>query len=181
MGFWRRIAGYLGFPKDEAHEARDGDNNEQEVEEGQEPTGFDTAHLNRKGFSVTVQVPVDKASPGPVLLPCNPGEGGLQGFRWYARRLKIDEDGDVADEFFDEVLQETKTSSGTEDHHSPIPRFEVNNSVTPAKVRRQALSTDGKIKQLVEYQGRPKWVLGLCSNLLRPLWSFTFAGSIFVP
>ncbi|KAK2994282.1 hypothetical protein RJ640_022935 [Escallonia rubra] len=24
-------------------------------------------------------------------------------------------------------------------------------------------------------------VLGLCSNLLRPLWSFTFAGSIFVP
>lgn len=28
----------------------------------------------------------------------------LQGLRWYAKRLQVDEDGDVADEFLDEVL-----------------------------------------------------------------------------
>ena len=34
-----------------------------------------------------------------------------QGFRWYTRRLRIDEDGDVADEFLDEIIPEGSISN----------------------------------------------------------------------
>lgn len=71
-----------------------------------------------------------------------------QGLRWYARRLRIDEDGDVADEFLDEV----------EEHDRPFPRFEVKYSTKPAKVKNLALLPNGKIQHLVEYQGRLEWM-----------------------
>ncbi|KAB5512596.1 hypothetical protein DKX38_029624 [Salix brachista] len=44
----------------------------------------------------------------------------IWGLRWYAKRLRIDEDGDVANEFFDEVLPDT--SSSIDEHHKPLPR-----------------------------------------------------------
>uniref|UniRef100_A0A5B7ATP9 Uncharacterized protein n=1 Tax=Davidia involucrata TaxID=16924 RepID=A0A5B7ATP9_DAVIN len=149
MKFLRRIAGFLGFAKDEAHEVKDEDEDNPDVNRVE-------THLPRKGFSVPVQVPVERAQVGPVVIPCSVGEGGVQGLRWYARRLRIDEDGDVADEFLNEILAETLSS--TEDHHRPLPRFEVKYSTRPAKVRNQALSLDGKIQQGVEYQGRLQWV-----------------------
>uniref|UniRef100_A0A5B7AVT1 Uncharacterized protein n=1 Tax=Davidia involucrata TaxID=16924 RepID=A0A5B7AVT1_DAVIN len=149
MKFLRRIAGFLGFAKDEAHEVKDEDEDNPDVNRVE-------THLPRKGFSVPVQVPVERAQVGPVVIPCSVGEGGVQGLRWYARRLKIDEDGDVADEFLDEVLPETLSNVG--DHNRPLPRFEVKYSTRSAKVRNQALSLDGKIQQCVEYQGRLQWV-----------------------
>uniref|UniRef100_A0A5B7AU22 Uncharacterized protein n=1 Tax=Davidia involucrata TaxID=16924 RepID=A0A5B7AU22_DAVIN len=152
MRFLRRIAGFLGFVKDEAHEVKDED---EEDEENADVNRVET-HLPRKGFSVPVQVAVERAQVGPVVIPCSVGEGGVQGLRWYARRLKIDEDGDVADEFLDEVLPETLSNVG--DHNRPLPRFEVKYSTRSAKVRNQALSLDGKIQQCVEYQGRLQWV-----------------------
>lgn len=76
--------------------------------------------------------------------------------QWYTRRLRIDEDGDVADEFLVEVLPDTSTSA--EEHNSPLPRFEVNYSTKPAKVRDQALMPNGKIQHQVEYQGRLEWL-----------------------
>lgn len=79
-----------------------------------------------------------------------------QGLRWYARRLRIDEDGDVADEFLDEVPADTFPN--TENHNKKLPRFEVKYSTKPAKVKSQVLLPDGKIQQQVEYQGRLEWV-----------------------
>lgn len=82
----------------------------------------------------------------------------FQGFKWYARRLKIDEEGDVADEFLDEVLPEVKTVSMTEDNrHRSLPTFEVKYNTLPAKVRSQVLS-QGRIQHSVEHQGRLLWV-----------------------
>ncbi|KAA8525898.1 hypothetical protein F0562_008002 [Nyssa sinensis] len=149
MRFLRRIAGFLGFAKDENHEVKDEDEDNADVNPVE-------THLPRKGFSVPVQVAVERAQVGPVVIPCGVGEGGVQGLRWYAKRLRIDEDGDVADEFLDEVLPETLLK--TEDHHRQLPRFEVKYSTRPAKVRNQALSGDGKIQQSVEYQGKLQWV-----------------------
>lgn len=73
-------------------------------------------------------------------------------------RLRIDEEGDVADEFLDEVLPEVKTLSMTEGNKQrSLPTFEVKYSSLPAKVRRQVL-TQGRIQHSVEYQGRLLWV-----------------------
>lgn len=80
----------------------------------------------------------------------------VQGFRWYAKRLRIDEDGDVADEFLDEVPPENCTT--VEEHHWPLPRFQVNHSTRPAKVSNQARCLNGKIQFGVELQGRLEWV-----------------------
>lgn len=148
MRFLRRIAGFLGFSKDDSHEVKDDETNDvDDVDFNRGET-----HLPRKGFSVPVQVAVDRAQVGPIIVPCTVGDGGVQGLRWYAQRLRIDEDGDVADEFIDEVLPET--TSTVEVHQRPVPRFELKYSTKPAKVRNQALSRDGKIQQFVEYQGR---------------------------
>lgn len=73
--------------------------------------------------------------------------------KWYAKRLRVDEDGDVADEFLDEVLPQ---SSGPDDHR-PVPKFEVKYTARPAKVRDQQV-TAGNIFQSVEYKGRLQWV-----------------------
>ncbi|KAI7993664.1 hypothetical protein LOK49_LG11G02175 [Camellia lanceoleosa] len=153
MGLLRRLAGFLGFPKDDGHEVKD------EVEDDLGPDSHRVeSHLHRKGFSVPVQVPVERPQLGPVLVPCFVGDGGVQGLKWYARRLKIDEEGDVADEFLDEILPEPTSSSDMEDQHRPFPRFEVKSVARPAKVRKQALAPDGKIQQGVEYQGKLQWV-----------------------
>lgn len=153
MKFLRKIAGIFGLSKDEAHELKDEQVNDDPrvvLDENQ------TRHLPRKGFSV--QVSVDRAQPGPVLLPTNARDGGVQGFKWYARRLRIDEEGDVADEFLDEVLPEVKTVSVTEDNkHRSLPTFKVKCSTLPAKVRSQVL-TQGRIQHSVEHQGRLLWV-----------------------
>ncbi|KAL6979848.1 hypothetical protein U1Q18_021505 [Sarracenia purpurea var. burkii] len=154
MGFLKRVAGFLGFVKDEGHEVRD---------EGEDDVGAGAStvetHLPRKGFRVPVQVAVDRPQPGPVLIPCSVGDGGVQGLKWYARRLKIDEDGDVADEFLDEISP--AISSPMEDDHlqrQPFPKFKAKYSAQPARVRNQALASDGKVLQRVEYQGRLQWV-----------------------
>ncbi|KAF5960121.1 hypothetical protein HYC85_001330 [Camellia sinensis] len=73
MGLLRRLAGFLGFPKDDGHEVKD------EVEDDLGPDSHRVeSHLHRKGFSVPVQVPVERPQLGPVLVPCIVGDGGVQ-------------------------------------------------------------------------------------------------------
>ncbi|KAJ8560293.1 hypothetical protein K7X08_004351 [Anisodus acutangulus] len=145
MGIFRRLAGFLGFSKDEVTDVQDDDH-----------TASQNNNVPRKGFSLPVQVAVSRDLPGPILIPCNTGSGGVQGLKWYAKRLRIDEDGDVADEFLNEILSDTTPS--TEENHKKIPRFELKYTTKPAKVTSQALSAAGKIKYRVEYQGRLEWI-----------------------
>ncbi|KAE8693151.1 Detected protein of confused Function [Hibiscus syriacus] len=159
MRFFRRIAGLFGFARDDAHEVNDQENDHQSDNKtpGNRPV-FQETGLPRRGFSVPVQVAVDRSQPGPVLLPSTSGDGGVQGLKWYAKCLRIDEDGDVADEFLDEVLQETSGAASEENEQKPYPKFEVKYSTRRAKVKTQVMSHDGKVQQCVEYQGRLKWV-----------------------
>lgn len=146
MGIFRRLAGFLGFSKDEGQEVRD-------VED---ENVVPHHNVPRKGFSVPVQVPISRDLPGPILVPCNRGAGGVQGLRWHAKRLRIDEDGDVADEFLNEIPPDTPSS--TEENNRKLPRFELKCTTKPAKVTSQALSAAGNIKYRVEYQGRLEWI-----------------------
>ncbi|KDP29012.1 hypothetical protein JCGZ_19501 [Jatropha curcas] len=161
MRFFKRIAGLLGFVRDEGgHEVKDQQQEDNDEDHRNPHNHHHHQHhetgLPRKGFSVPVQVSVDRPQLGPLIVPSSSGDGGVQGLRWHARRLKIDEDGDVADEFLEEVLPHT--SSTVDDHHKPLPRFQVKLSARPAKIKNQVISHGGKIQQCVEYQGRFQWV-----------------------
>jgi len=142
MGFFKRIAGYLGFGNHE-HDSKD------EARDGQPRTT-----QPRKGFSVPAQVVVDRPHLAPVLTPSTSGDGGIQGLDWYVKRLKMDEDGDLADEFLDEVSSE-KPEGHAVDHHKTQARFKPNNATKSVRVKKQIL-LDGKIiPQIVEsHQGR---------------------------
>ncbi|XP_022737034.1 uncharacterized protein LOC111289933 [Durio zibethinus] len=157
MRFFRRIAGLLGFARDDGHEVKhqenehqNNNNNKNNPPPNYRPISHETG-LPQRGA-------VDRPQPGHVLLPCAYGDGGVQGLKWYAKRLRIDEDGDVADEFLDEVLPKTSGAASAENEQKPFPKFEVQYSTRPAKVKNQAISHDGKIQQHAEYQGRLQWV-----------------------
>ncbi|KAK8622038.1 hypothetical protein V6N13_097665 [Hibiscus sabdariffa] len=144
MRFFRRLAGLLGLKDQE----NDPHNNNKTPHNR---TVLQETGLPRRGFSVSVQVAAARPQPGPVLLPCNSCDGGIQGLKWYARRLKMDEDGDVADEFLDEVLPETLGSADVENEQKPLPKFQVKYSTSPANAKTLLMSHDGKIQQCVEF------------------------------
>ncbi|XP_065877695.1 uncharacterized protein [Euphorbia lathyris] len=163
MRFFRKIAGIFGLVKDDGgHEVKD----QQEEEDDDHPinsnqprfsSNYQETRLPRKGFGVPVQVAVDRPQLGPILLPSSSGDGGVQGLRWHAKRLKIDEDGDVAEEFLEEVIPETSSPS-VDEQHKRYPTFQSKDNIRPAKIKNQVISHDGKIQQSVEYKGRLQWV-----------------------
>eukprot|EP00271_Cylindrocystis_brebissonii_P005111 TRINITY_DN17055_c0_g1_i1.p1 TRINITY_DN17055_c0_g1~~TRINITY_DN17055_c0_g1_i1.p1 ORF type:complete len:173 (+),score=27.56 TRINITY_DN17055_c0_g1_i1:215-733(+) len=62
------------------------------------------------GFKVQRAVRSEQPRHVPVVRETESGDGGIQGLSWYSERLKMDEDDDVADEFYNEVV--TKTPDG---------------------------------------------------------------------
>ncbi|GER34456.1 RNAse E/G-like [Striga asiatica] len=162
MGLFKRLAGLLGFARDEEQLQHDDAASDATIPSSSTPgtappAAFASAqHLPRRGFSVPVQVPVERAPPPPLLVFCPAGDGGIQGLRWYARRLRMDEDGDIADEFLDEVPPDMSTDM--EEHDKQLPRFEVKYRTRPAKVKNLDLLPNGRILHLVEYQGKLEWV-----------------------
>ncbi|CAI0418532.1 unnamed protein product [Linum tenue] len=166
MRFFRRIAGILGFVRDEGGEhEEEQEKGDHEAEQQYVPPHQSRDHhrpdyretgIPRKGFSVPVKVAVERQQPGPILIPCKAGDGGVQGLRWYAKRLKIDEDGDVADEFLDETTSQFPPTASFSFGNEPssFPKFEAKSNVRHAKVRRQVMSPDGKFQHSIEHQGR---------------------------
>lgn len=76
MRFFKKIAGFLGFAKDEEHDARDVA--EADAVDDADLDAVETHNLPRKGFSVAVKVPVERPQLGPVLVPCAVDDGGVQ-------------------------------------------------------------------------------------------------------
>ncbi|KAJ0964349.1 hypothetical protein J5N97_029471 [Dioscorea zingiberensis] len=152
MGFFKRMAGILGFVREGLHGGAD-DEEEGAAEDGGRKAK-DVPRRGMKGFGDTVSVDGDRPSLGPVLIPCNLGEGGVQGLRWYARQFLIDEDGDAADEFLNEISLPENQITQTQ----TAAKFEINFSTKPAAIRKQTISTDGNIHQIMMYQGRTEWV-----------------------
>ncbi|CAN8245852.1 unnamed protein product [Cochlearia groenlandica] len=156
MGFLKKLTGILGFGhNDTGHghshghghgavrddEDGDGDNNtgkvsgdgdkRREDNNQNQQQRFRETGLPRKGFGVPVQVAVERSNPGPILQPCAARDGGVQGLHWYSMRLKIDEDGDVADEFLEDQT---------------LPR---RCKTKAAKVRGLVICPDGKLQPLM--------------------------------
>ncbi|KAF8685887.1 hypothetical protein HU200_043801 [Digitaria exilis] len=158
-GFLRRVAGIFGAPRDDADHS-DSSSSSSAAAAAEFPldraAAAAAAHGARRGFSVQLPVPVERQGPGPVLVPCPQGDGGVQGFRWYAKRLRIDEDGDVADEFLQEVIPESSINNDA----SPVGRFQVKYNTKPAvtALRKQIVAVDGDIRHSLEHQGQLRWV-----------------------
>lgn len=155
MGLFRKVFGFLGFSKDDEnnhdHDSNDNNNSDDRhaaAGAGQHrPTNFRVKETGqpRRGFSVKAQVVNDRPQQqqlGPVLAPSTSSDGGVQGLGWYAKHLRIDEDGDVANKFFVDVSSEKPA------------RFTLNNDTRPVKVKKQVLSPEGKVLQCVEHRGR---------------------------
>lgn len=81
MGFFKRVVGFLGFSNHEVNKDSGDENNNNNLNNSteEEMHHYIDPNLPRKGFSVSVQVPVDKAHQiGPILVPCPDGDGGVQ-------------------------------------------------------------------------------------------------------
>nr|GEU94098.1 hypothetical protein [Tanacetum cinerariifolium] len=154
MRFLKRFfAGLLGSSHHEQQVNENNNNDNLNSVEEEELDRNEYNNIERKGFSVKRQVPVDKAHQiGPVLVPCPARDGGVQGLEWYTRSLKIDEDGDVADEFLEEVPTRTPNKNANELHHKTMPKFKAKLVTNPAKARNPRLSSEGRV--YVKCQGR---------------------------
>ncbi|KAK1419224.1 hypothetical protein QVD17_28387 [Tagetes erecta] len=160
MGWFKRFVGFVGFgnhevnkdSEDDTHHHHHHHHQHQLNSTDEEMHHYIDPNLPRKGFSVSVQVPVDKAHQiGPILVPCPNGDAAVQGLEWYTRSLKIDEDGDVADEFLEEVFFE----SVDQDTRSA---FQVNLNTKSAKARKPCLSPEGTVQHYVKHHGRSQLI-----------------------
>lgn len=81
MRFFRRFAGFLGLARDNGPETKE-DEDQGRVDDSlvNNIPNFRGTGLPRKGFGIQVQVPVERAQPRPVLVPCTSGDGGVQVF-----------------------------------------------------------------------------------------------------
>lgn len=77
MRFFRKLAGLLGFAK---NELKDEDEEEEKDDDADLSNKVEESNLPRKSFSVPVKVAVavDRAQLAPIILPCNQGDGGVQ-------------------------------------------------------------------------------------------------------
>lgn len=73
-----------------------------------------------------------------------------QGFRWYTQKLLADEDGDIAEEFINEVLPDVRGRDDVREH----PRLEVMHSTKPITLKGPVLSMNGNIHQHAEHAGK---------------------------
>lgn len=80
MRFLRRIAGFLGIVRDNGPEVKDDEEDQDKIDDNnnQRSSNFQETGLPRKGFGVQVQVAVERPLPGPIIVPCNSGNGGVQ-------------------------------------------------------------------------------------------------------
>lgn len=94
-----------------------------------------------------------RLNPPPVVSKCTYGNGGVQGLKWYSERLRVDDDGDIAEEFLSEVVP-----SGF-GNRSRRARFESSRQQTrPVTLKGPVCTHDGNVHQIVESSGKSTWV-----------------------
>ena len=65
---------------------------------------------------------------------------GVQGLSWYAKELRADDDGDVAQEFLREVVPEARDLNAT-----TAPSFEAVRHTRPVKLKGPVCTQDGNV------------------------------------
>jgi len=143
VGFVKKLLARIGLFKEENIEKQQ-----------QPPVSGNEFVKSSQGFSVKMAVPTDSLPQGPVVCQCLSGDGGVQGFRWYSQKLQVDEDGDVAEEFLNEVLPDL---GGTYDSRE-VSRLQVNPNTKPVKLGTRMSAEGGNVYQIVEHAGELRWV-----------------------
>ncbi|RRT45362.1 hypothetical protein B296_00055183, partial [Ensete ventricosum] len=96
-----------------------------------------------RGFSALAPVAVERPSVGPVIVPCDPGEGGIQAALLGTNGgCVMDEYGDVADEFLSEVIQAADRPHHLSSRRSTTPKFQPQ---PPWYKRRLRMDEDNQI------------------------------------
>lgn len=143
VGFVKKFLARIGLFKEE------------NIEKQQQPPASGNEFVKpSQGFSVKMAVPADSLPQGPVVCQCVSGDGGVQGFRWYSQKLQVDEDGDVAEEFLNEVLPDL---AGTYESRE-VSRLQVNPNTKLAKLGTRMSAEGGNVYQIVEHAGELRWV-----------------------
>lgn len=99
------------------------------------------------GFRVRVSMPARHEPFAPVVVECTPGSGGVQGLQWYSEKLMMDEDGDVAQEFLDEVV--LHASGPYLEYTRTLPSFKMKMKTKPARLKGPVGTYDGNVVQPV--------------------------------
>ncbi|GLJ22392.1 hypothetical protein SUGI_0421510 [Cryptomeria japonica] len=154
VGFIKKILGHLGFIKEDnnenqQHQQQQQPHHHQHHHHYQGPSVNNTVD-SRQGFKMKVAVPTETAPQGPVVYQCWGNDGGVQGFGWYTQKLQADEDGDIAEEFLNEVLPDVR---GRDDLRVR-PRLEVKHSTKPVTLKGPVISMNGNVHPCVEHAGK---------------------------
>lgn len=78
MRFFRKIAGILGFAKDDSHDVKNDDDDIDSDNHAPDRVHLQETGLPRRGFGVPVQVAVNRPQPAPIIVPSSSGDGGVQ-------------------------------------------------------------------------------------------------------
>jgi hypothetical protein len=77
----------------------------------------------------------------------------MQGLTWYAENLRADDDGDVAQEFLEEIIPKTQVDPSN-NKKSTLAGFKaVTHTTRPVKLKGPVCIQDGNVHQLVEFSG----------------------------
>lgn len=135
-GFFKRVFGHFGLFKDNHLEQQSA-----EIP----PSGFPDATrrsvLKEKGRFLA-----------PVISQCTYGAGGVQGLQWYAEKLMMDEDGDVAQEFLNEVIPQPPVNGTCNSSN-----FEVKLPTQPVKLKGPLCTSNGNVHQSIESSTGVHW------------------------
>lgn len=134
-GFFKRIFGHFGLFKD----------NHLEEQSAQTPPAL--AHAARRA-AITER----GRGLAPVVSQCTYGAGGVQGLQWYAEKLMMDEDGDVAQEFLNEVVSRSP-ASGIQNSSN----FEVKLPAKSVKLKGPLCTSNGNVHQSIESSSGVHW------------------------
>lgn len=127
--FIRKLFGHFGAKKDHAYR--------KPVVRSEEEVG---------GFGVKVAAAAEITMHVPVVSWSAYGNGGVQGLKWYLQKLRVDNDGDVAQEFLSEVIPDC-----IDDHHQGMPPgLESVAQTMPAVLKGPVYTQDGNVHQAVE-------------------------------
>jgi hypothetical protein len=76
-----------------------------------------------------------------------------KGLKWYSERLRVDDDGDIAEEFLSEVLP---AGPGNRNRRA---RFEcVRQKTRPVTLKGPVCTHNGNVHQIIETLGKSSWV-----------------------
>lgn len=128
------------------------ENDDEERKEGQKRTKTEEIEPEVSGFRTqkVVRKPITETPHVPVVREAYGEQGGVQGLKWYSDRLKMDEDDDVAEEFFHEVFPNEHAESTREKRSPSLEIVRDSRELRTVRPDGPMRIEDGNVHQSVE-------------------------------